>query len=156
MGASILIILCIFVSQLNSKLSTDVLCLLFVDKFDSLQSLDTSRMNCRIMVRVTRIWPSMSTDGNYFTGMNMLFLDSQVSQFIQAVDYFVKSYKHVFKMSLSFCTSICRITKSMHLQTLYLGMFSNILSQKERFMISLILNKWRLLEILGLFQVVLR
>lgn len=46
--------------------------------YDHLETIDTTRTDWRIRVRVTRMWPSMSSNGNIFLGMNMILLDAQV------------------------------------------------------------------------------
>ncbi|KAK1360109.1 hypothetical protein POM88_044583 [Heracleum sosnowskyi] len=45
--------------------------------FDNLASVDTSRTNWRIKIRVTRIWPKSTDNGNIFRGMNLILLDSE-------------------------------------------------------------------------------
>lgn len=49
------------------------------DMYDSLPAVDDTKLNWRIRVRVTRMWPSISIDGSHFIGMNMLFIDVEVS-----------------------------------------------------------------------------
>lgn len=46
--------------------------------FDNLESIDFMIDSWKIIVRITRMWPSTSRLTNKFIGMNMIFLDAQV------------------------------------------------------------------------------
>ncbi|KAK1384320.1 hypothetical protein POM88_022055 [Heracleum sosnowskyi] len=50
---------------------------ILADIIHSLEALDSSKSSWRIRVRVTRIWASISNDGNTFLGMNLILLDAQ-------------------------------------------------------------------------------
>lgn len=52
--------------------------------FDQLTSLNTSRTSWRIKVRVTRMWPSLSSGSSgsdALKGYNLILLDDDVSLF---------------------------------------------------------------------------
>ena len=56
--------------------------------FDQVSSLDTSRTNWKIKVRVTRMWPSVSSKSetnNSLKGYNLILLDDDV---IFVIKYF--------------------------------------------------------------------
>lgn len=47
-------------------------------KFDHLESLEKSRSDWKIKVRVTRIWSTTSQDGGSMKGFNLILLDDDV------------------------------------------------------------------------------
>ena len=51
--------------------------------FDNLESIDFMSDSWKIIVRITRMWPTFSKLNDKFIGMNMIFLDSQVQHYTQ-------------------------------------------------------------------------
>lgn len=49
---------------------------------DRINSLEKSKNDCRIKVRVTRMWPTISPDSGTIKGFNLILLDDDVRQFI--------------------------------------------------------------------------
>ena len=48
--------------------------------FDHIQSLEKARINWKIKVRLTKLWPTIVADAIAVRGYNMIFLDEDVSK----------------------------------------------------------------------------
>lgn len=52
--------------------------------FDRINSLDKSRTDWRIKVRVSRMWPTISSENGTTKGQNLILLDDDVSHKIKS------------------------------------------------------------------------
>lgn len=70
--------------------------------YDRINSLEKSKSDCKIKVRVTRMWPTVSSESSTMKGYNLILLDDDVIHIINiyCLNYFIVTKFQMFKFLL--------------------------------------------------------